>query len=135
MSPAKHLTTYNPDASPDAASWLALPEAQRLRAVTHFHSVHKERAGGQKAHAAMHVIVENQIATGFGPTVQAMQRLLAQGLRRHEAIHAVGSVLAEHMHRALTATAATDPSVLQSAINRDIQALSAASWRADYGGR
>ena len=46
-----------------------------------------------------YVVVENQIALGDQIPVQStLQRLMAEGLDRHEAIHAIASVLAEFMH-------------------------------------
>jgi len=43
-----------------------------------------------------HVIVENQIAIGDEiPVRRTAQRLMAEGLDRHEAIHAIGMILME----------------------------------------
>ena len=49
------------------------------------------------AHAALHAIVENQIALNLEPVVRAMHRLRNEGLTRHDAVHAIGSVVAEHL--------------------------------------
>ena len=50
-----------------------------------------------RLHAVLHTIVENQIAMGDAtPVPEAMDRLMAEGLDRHEAIHAVASRLTEH---------------------------------------
>jgi hypothetical protein len=52
-----------------------------------------------KVHAVFHVVVENQIALGDEtPVKRTVQRLMAEGLDRHDAIHAVGSVLAAYIH-------------------------------------
>ncbi|HEX9819887.1 MAG TPA: hypothetical protein VGD07_09770 [Methylomirabilota bacterium] len=49
-------------------------------------------------HAAIHVIVENQVAMGDElPVRRVLERLRREGLDRHEAIHAIGSVLANHL--------------------------------------
>jgi hypothetical protein len=41
-----------------------------------------------------HVVVENQIALGEPPAVrEALARLMGEGLDRHDALHAVGSVV------------------------------------------
>jgi hypothetical protein len=49
-------------------------------------------------HTFMHVTIENQIASPDSPQAKhAMGRLLAEGLDRHEAVHAIGSVLAGFM--------------------------------------
>ena len=47
-------------------------------------------------HACIHVVVENQIAERLEPVVRAMGRLMNEGLSRHDALHAVGSVLSDH---------------------------------------
>ncbi|CAN7300057.1 hypothetical protein LJR038_003449 [Acidovorax sp. LjRoot38] len=80
------------------------------------------------------MVVENQLAEGFDPTVRALQRLRGEGLSRHEAIHAVAAVLAEHLYAAMSGNGpAPDPVVRQEALARDLDVLSAASWRAKYG--
>jgi hypothetical protein len=51
-----------------------------------------------KAHAIFHVIVENQAALGDEiPVRGTLDRLMGEGLDRHEAIHAVASVLSGHV--------------------------------------
>ncbi|MFG5411415.1 DUF1841 family protein, partial [Piscinibacter sakaiensis] len=132
-SMGKHQTSYDPETAPNPATWLSTPESSRVREVATFHMVHRESAGNQKAHAAMHVAVENQIAMGFGPTVRAMQRLQSEGLSRHEAVHAVASVLAEHLFSVSQAKVKSDSASLQNALNQDIEYLSAKAWRTKYG--
>ncbi|MEO3693535.1 hypothetical protein [Roseateles paludis] len=95
--------------------------------------VHRLKSGNAKAHAAMHVIVENQIASVFGPTVRAMARLQGQGLSRHDAIHAIGSVVAEFMFMALRQPQDTDVGSLQAHVNAAIERLDAEAWRKSYG--
>jgi hypothetical protein len=126
-------TSYNPESPPDPSDWLQLPEQERIRVVATFHMVHRLKSGSAKAHAALHAIVENQAATGFGPTVRALARLQSQGLSRHEAVHAVGSVLSEFMFAAMNSPSQTDSHALQSSINASIEALNADSWRKAYG--
>lgn len=127
-------TSYNPEKQLPAADWLAMPEGERIRIVATHHMVNREKSGNAKAHAAMHVIVENQIAMGFGPTVRAFERLRQQGLSRHDSIHAVGSVLSEYMFSALREPASADTATLQAQINAAIERLDAESWRKSYGG-
>ena len=81
----------------------------------------------------MHLAVEDQIARGFGPTVRAMRRLQSEGLSRHDAIHAVASVLAEQLYSAAHAETKPDPASLQEAINKGIERLSAETWKAKHG--
>ena len=61
-----------------------------------------------KVHAVMHAIIENQIALGDEiPVQRTAQRLMDEGLDRHDTIHAIGSVLVGHMFD-LTRQPATD---------------------------
>ena len=76
----------------------------------------------------MHVMVENQTALGDDiPVQRAMQRLMDEGLDRHAAIHAIGSVLAEHMLD-LTQQSATDADPNQRYFAA-LEHLTAEGWR------
>ncbi len=53
-------------------------------------------------HVTIHTTIENQLAIGQPPeTGQAVEVLMQQGLSRHEAIHRVGTVLAEEIYGVL----------------------------------
>jgi len=80
-----------------------------------------------KAHAVFHAIVENQVAENLDPVVRAMTRLTAEGLSRHEAVHAIASVVAEHIHDLLNAQADADTS--QAIYNAAVERLTAKRWR------
>jgi hypothetical protein len=127
-------TSYNPEISPDPTDWLKLPEQERLRAIATFHMVHRMKSGNAKAHAAFHLIVENQIAMGFGPAVRAVARLQAQGLSRHDAVHAIGSAISGHFFEAMRGPEKTDSQAQQLAINAAIDRLDASTWREAVGG-
>ena len=90
---------YDPLEAPEPEEWLALDEAERLRLAERYHRRAHIRVPSIKAHAAMHVVVENQIALGDEIPVRAtLDRLMGEGLDRHEAIHAIGLVLAEYIY-------------------------------------
>jgi hypothetical protein len=91
-------THYNPDVAPDPREWLELPESERIRLAQSYHVAARVKVPSMKAHAAIHAMVENQIASGYGPSKRAVARLQAEGLSRHEAIHALGSVLAQFIY-------------------------------------
>ena len=55
-------------------------------------------AAERKGARLFHVIVENQIADDELPVRRTAQRLMAEGLDRHEAIHAIGSVAAGNIY-------------------------------------
>jgi hypothetical protein len=85
----------------------------------------KARAPNLKAHAAMHAIVENQIAVGYGPTKRAVVRLQAAGLSRHEALHAIGTVIVDFMFELSRQQTEEQRASFQSRMNEAIEALNA----------
>jgi hypothetical protein len=115
-------------AAPDASVWLAADEADRLEAVRRQHKHAGERSGNPRLHAAVHVTIETQLAEGLAPVVRAMQRLADEGLDRHDALHAVGSVVAEQMVEAVHGRG-FDATEYETRLD----ALSAASWRGSFG--
>ena len=93
---------YDPSETPDPKAWLALDEDERIRLIKAWHDAAEAEQGERPdMHAAFHMIVENQIALGDPPMVAVkLRHLMAQGLDRHDAIHAIGSVLAERLRLA-----------------------------------
>jgi hypothetical protein len=95
------MDRYDPEVAPDSREWIALDESERLLLVEEYHRdarISMPRRA-RRLHATMHTIVENQLALEDQTIVRAtLQRLMEAGLTRHEAIHAVGSVLAEHIY-------------------------------------
>ena len=124
------LSFYDPEATPDATEWLALAESERMRLTRAHHRASGVKLPNAKVHAAVHVVVENQIATGFGPTCRAMERLQTQGLTRHEATHAIGTVIASFSHELTTAPQPDFNKRMHAAID----ALSAEQWKNMAGG-
>jgi len=90
---------YDPHHPPNAKEWLALPELERLDLVLDYHRRRRIQLPNDMLHAAIHVTIENQIAMGDElPVESKLNQLVQGGLDRHDALHAVGSVLAEHIH-------------------------------------
>jgi hypothetical protein len=110
------MKRYNPLQAPAAEEWLAISESQRLALVEDYHRRERIRLPNLAAHATFHVIVENQAALGDEtPVKRTLARLMKEGVDRHEAIHAVASILAAHMNDlmrnpAKTISCATPPS-------------------------
>jgi hypothetical protein len=93
------MKRYDPLTPPDPEQWLALDEQERIDLVEDYHRRARIRVPNADVHAIFHAIVENQIALGDEiPVRRTLQRLMSEGLDRHDAIHAVGSVLAGHVH-------------------------------------
>ena len=121
------ITFYDPETAPEAASWLALDEAVRIALVQEQHRRDALEEAGSNAHAALHVTVENQIAMGLGYVSDACARLVAEGLSRHEAVHAIAAVLAGYMTE--LARDKTPPALALARYQANCERISAESWR------
>lgn len=121
---------YNPETAPDPEKWLALEETQRLDPVSAYHRRIRVELPNVHLHAAVHVIVENQLAEGFDLAKDALDRLRAEGLDRHEAIHAIGSVLIGHV-RDLMREGATTPDPNGPYVQA-LRTLTARGWREEF---
>lgn len=96
MAKLKGLKTmrYDPNKAPDPKAWLALDEGERIKLAADFHRKAKIKLPNLNIHAIAHHIVENQVALGDEYVVAAkLDQLMKEGLSRHDAIHAIGSVL------------------------------------------
>jgi HD superfamily phosphodiesterase len=123
------MLKYNPEIQPNPEQWLAFDEQERIQLAEDFHVDERIKVPNLSAHAIFHAIVENQIAEGFEPTTATMARLVKQGLTRHDAIHAIGSVLAEYLFE-LAAGAENDDKA-QAKLVKALDKISAKAW----GGR
>lgn len=123
------MKLYDPELAPDPDEWLALPERERLRLVENAHDDELDDLPNPTLHFAMHVAVETQVAMGEQLAVAGeLRRLISEGLSRHQAVHAVASVLAEHLFKIMKHPVgpARDPNeAYYSALRR----LSARKWR------
>jgi hypothetical protein len=98
------MKMYDPLKPPKPEEWQSLDEQERLDLVEGFHRRARIHVPNAKVHAVIHVIVENQFALGDElPVKRTVQRLMSEGLDRHDAIHAVGSVLIGHISDLLAA--------------------------------
>ena len=87
------MTRYNPLRAPDPKEWSAMDEQERMRLVEQFHRRAGIRLPNAKVHAVIHAVVETQIALGDEiPVRRTLERLMSEGLDRHDAIHAIGWV-------------------------------------------
>ena len=95
------MDKYDPHVGPVTAEWLEIPEAERIDMVTRYHRRRRVPLPNRQVHSTIHVVVENQIALGTQVVIEALERLQAEGLDRHDAIHAIGMVLSEHIYAVL----------------------------------
>jgi hypothetical protein len=123
------MNAYDPLKPPNAKEWLALDEIERVEKCRPITDATRF-ACRTRLHALMHVIVENQLAMPEAPVVRAtLERLMAEGLDRHDAIHAIASVLTEQMWHVMKGEAPQDENVGQ-AYYRELEKLTAAKWLA-----
>mgnify|MGYP003509483035 CR=1 FL=1 len=121
------MNHYDPEHAPNAEEWLSLDEQIRIELAEEYHRRARIKLPNLKAHAAFHAIVENQIAENLEPVVRAMSRLTQEGLARHDAVHAIASVVAAHIHDLFNAK--VDKQNSQVAYNAAIEKLGARSWK------
>jgi len=119
---------YDPQRAPDPKTWLALDEEERIVLVLQYHRRARVRVPNARLHATIHVIVENQVALGDEiPVRRTLERLRAEGLDRHDAVHAAGSVLAKGIYDLLKeGLPAGDPNEPYWA---ELESLTAEGWR------
>ena len=117
---------YDAQLAPKSEKWLALEEGERLAAIVEYHEYIGEELPNLNLHAAIHSVVENQIAMGEVTPVQTLERLLSERLDRHEAIHAIGSVLSEQIFNVLKGRQSNVDDTSQ--YDRKLAKLTAKKW-------
>jgi hypothetical protein len=125
------MKRYDASTAPDPQAWLELDEQERIDLAIAYHRRYRLTMGhSPKLHGTVHAIVENQVAAGDATVVTAtLVRLMREGLDRHDAIHAIGSILAGIIFD--VATKKVDAGVdINARYGRELAALTAASWRA-----
>jgi hypothetical protein len=123
---------YDPEVAPDPEEWLELDEQERIQLVERHHRAVRVKLPNVKAHAAFHAIVENQIAKGIEPVVRAMKRLTAEGLSRHEALHAIGSVVADFFYNAMNTKDEEFGATVEARYNAAVERLTVKEWHRKY---
>lgn len=92
-----------------------------------YHERAKIKLPKAELHAVTHTVVENQLAEAVPEVVETFERLRGEGLERHDIIHAIGSVLAQHLSRLLREERSDDPN---RAYFGELRRLTASRWRA-----
>ena len=123
------MDSYDPDTSLGPADWLETDEGDRIELVSSYHRRKKIRLPNAQLHAVIHVVVENQLALGEEAVVQTLARLQTEGLRRHDALHAIGSVLAADLYELMRESAESAGAAYARYLER-LQQLTAKDWQA-----
>ena len=96
------MQRYDPEQPPNPEDWLALDESERIRLIERYHRPAGVIRLSERVHALFHAVIENQLALAEPAAApRALQRLRQQGLTHHEALHAIGAVLARHIDHVL----------------------------------
>jgi Domain of unknown function (DUF1841) len=120
---------YDADEQPDPDLWLELDETERLDSVSDYHRRTGVQLEAPELHAMAHVVVENQVALGEATSVpEALDRLINEGLDRHDAVHAIGSVLMRIVFDAVH-EGDDDGSDINAKYRQELATLTAANWR------
>jgi hypothetical protein len=121
------MRAYDPHEAPNPEEWLALEEDEQHILVESYHRSAQIELPIALAHAVIHTVVESQLALGISEVQDALNRLMAEGLDRHDALHAIGFVLAGHMHTLVEGPESTvDPN---EAYLSELEELTAEKWR------
>jgi hypothetical protein len=124
---------YDANDQPHSATWLELDENERVDAVMDYHC-RAVRVENLELHTMAHVVVENQVALGEATPVPAtLNRLMQEGLDRHEAIHAIGSILMN-----IVFDVVQEPDVggdINARYSRELATLTATGWRSKLNDR
>jgi hypothetical protein len=97
------MERYDPISPPNPQEWLALDEATRLALVEDYHRRARIALPNAHVHAVVHAVVEAQAALGDEtPVRRTLDRLMSEGLDRHEAIHAVARVFTDFFFDVMT---------------------------------
>jgi len=123
------MNSYDPDASLPPADWLQIDEGERIELVASYHRRKKIRLPNAQLHAVVHVIVENQLALGEEVVVQTLARLQTEGLNRHDAVHAIGSVLAGDLYELMQASSDATGDTYRRYLE-GLPKLTARTWKA-----
>jgi len=121
------MDVYNPEHAVDPVEWNALDELERQYIVEQYHKKKHIKLPNLRMHAIIHVIVENQIAFEKEiPVRKHVERLMLEGLNRHEAIHAIGSILSVHIFDLLKK--GIQEQDVNASYFKQLETLTAESW-------
>src|ERR671926_295933 len=94
------MQRYDPELPPTPQAWLELDEDTKLLLVEQYHRDARIRLpkSRRRVHASIHAIVENQLALNDEPVERALNRLVRKALTRHDALHAIGSLVSKQIY-------------------------------------
>ena len=123
------IAAYDPMVAPDPDRWLVLDEDEALRLVKAYHRRARIDIPGADMHAIVHARrSRTRLPKAMRrPVRRKLDALIAEGLDRHEAIHAIGSVLMMHLRDIMSGAPAD--AVAVDAYHAELDKLTVESWR------
>ncbi len=125
------MQNYDPMFELDPKQWDLLDDDERVSVVMKYHQEAGIELPDEYTHALLHVIVENQIAQEEETPVEAvLHRLTDENLDRHDAVHAIAIILANHMYDLMHGE---DAALGNDEYYAELEKLTAEKWqRGDY---
>ncbi len=120
------MREYNPLEAPNPEEWRCVNEGEQIHIIEAYHKRARIKLPNRRIHAVFHAIVETQIADDSLPVRKVLDRLMSEGLDRHEAIHAIARVLSSHVYDMMQGEVAGDPN---PAYFKELEELTAEKWR------
>jgi len=125
------MQSYDPKMTLDPRQWNLLDEYERVAMVVKYHQEAGIELPDENTHALLHVVVENQIAQGDEMPVEAvLHGLTDDNLDRHDAVHAIASILTNHIFELMHGD---DAALGNDEYYAELEKLTAEKWqRGDY---
>lgn len=126
------MKNYDPNTAPDPAAWNLIDEGERIVMIINWHQEAGIDLPNEVVHATFHAVIESQAALGDEtPVAAALERLQKDAIDRHEAIHCIGSALAEYLYQMQSASE-EDAEKLNQQYFENVEALSIRQWKAQF---
>lgn len=126
------ITNYDPLKGPDPEEWKSLEEDERIERVLSYHLEEGMEMPNAHMHSAIHAVVEYQVALGDEyPVQEALQRLMKEGLDRHDSIHAIGAVLSKYLWQ--VGTGRNKSKDFTTDYFEEVRQLTVQKWIDEYG--
>ncbi len=125
------MQNYDPMNKLDPKQWDLLDDDERVNMVMKYHQEAGIELPDENTHALVHVVVENQIALGDKtPAKAVLHRLINEDLDRHDAVHAIASILVNHIYELMQGE---DAALGNDEYYAELENLTAEKWlRGDH---